>query len=107
MCVGRYAEMIELSEAKRNHFEMPATMGPVLCIPAECDTTPRFNNPNYTNNDVAFRWNAYLSHIICRHFEKIPFRFAPLHLFCMPAYTHLIPNGISSHLLRDNLYIIS
>ena len=42
-----------------------------------------------------------------RHFEKIPFRFAPLHLFCIPAYTHQIPNGISSHLLRDNLYIIA
>ena len=25
----------------------------------------------------------------------------------MPAYTHQIPNGISSHLLRDNLYIIA
>ena len=41
-----------------------------------------------------------------RHFEKIPFRFAPLHLFCIPAYTHQIPNGISSHLLQDNMYII-
>ena len=44
---------------------------------------------------------------IYRHFEKIPFRFAPLHLFCIPAYTHQIPNGISSHLLRDDMYIIS
>ena len=25
----------------------------------------------------------------------------------MPAYTHQIPNGISSHLFRDNMYIIS
>ena len=25
MCVGRYAEMMELSEAKRNHFEMPSS----------------------------------------------------------------------------------
>ena len=25
MCVGRYAEIMELSEAKWNHFEMPAT----------------------------------------------------------------------------------
>ena len=56
---------------------------------------------------VAFRWNAQYWHIYCRHFEKIPFRFAPLHLFCIPDYTHQIPNGISSHLLRDNLYIIS
>ena len=31
----------------------------------------------------------------------------PLHLFCIPAYTHQIPNGISSHRIRDNLYIIS
>ena len=37
----------------------------------------------------------------------IPFRFAQLHHFCIPAYTHQIPNGISSHLLRDNLYIIT
>ena len=40
-------------------------------------------------------------------FGYAPFRFAPLHLFCIPAYTHQIPNGIPSHLLRDNLYIIS
>ncbi|UKI44874.1 MAG: hypothetical protein L6U16_05385 [Porphyromonadaceae bacterium] len=59
--------------------------------------------------------NLMLSHSAGMHntdksiagiFEKIPFRFAPLHLFCIPAYTHQIPNGISSHLLRDNLYII-
>ena len=37
------------------------------------------------------------------------FHFASLHyiFFCIPAYTHQIPNGISSHLLRDNMYIIS
>ena len=35
----------------------------------------------------------------CRHFEMIPFRFAQLHHFCIPAYTHQIPNGISSHFL--------
>ena len=29
----------------------------------------------------------------------IPFRFAQLHHFCIPAYTHQIPNGISSHFL--------
>ena len=34
------------------------------------------------------------------------FHFAPLHLFCIPAYTHQIPNGISLHLLQDNMYII-
>ena|GEM_PF-1994929 len=45
--------------------------------------------------DVAFRWNAlYIRCIRSRHFEKISFRFAPLHLFCIPAYTHQIPNGI-------------
>ena len=32
---------------------------------------------------------------------------AKWNLFEMPAYTHQIPNGISSHLLRDNMYIIS
>ena len=29
----------------------------------------------------------------------IPFRFAQLHHFCIPAYTHQIPNGISSNFL--------
>ena len=37
----------------------------------------------------------------------IPFRFAQLHHLCIPAYTQQIPNGISSHLLRENMYIIS
>ena len=40
----------------------------------------------------------------------IPFRFAPLHLFCIPAYAHQIPTGFFQSLLnyhRDNLYIIS
>ena len=37
------------------------------------------------------------------------FHFASLHyiIFCIPAYTHQIPNGISSHRIRDNMYIIS
>ena len=48
MCVGRYAEMMELSEAKWNHFEMPATEMPILCIPAECDTTNRFKQTHIT-----------------------------------------------------------
>ena len=48
---------------------------------------------------IAFRWNAQYWHLCCRHFELIPFRFAQLHHFCIPAYTHQIPNGISSHFL--------
>ena len=71
-------------------------------IPAGCDFAI-----NGQFGVVAFRWNASSWYIYCRHFEKIPFRFAPLHLFCIPAYTHQISNGISSHLLRDNMYIIS
>ena len=37
MCVGRYAEKMQWSEAKWNLFEMPAIDMSVLCIPAECD----------------------------------------------------------------------
>ena len=37
MCVGRYAEKMQWSEAKWNLFEMPAIDMPILCIPAECD----------------------------------------------------------------------
>ena len=112
MCVGRYAEMMELSEAKRNHFEMPATEIPILCIPAECDTTSRFEN-TYSNNVVAFRWNAYLLCDICRHFASVMLHFASLithNLRCIPAYTHQIPTGFFQSLLnfhKDNLYIIS
>ena len=111
MCVGRYAEMMELSEAKRNHFEMPATEIPILCIPAECDTTSRFEN-TYSNNVVAFRWNAYLLCDICRHFASVMLHFASLithNLRCIPAYAHLIPTGFFQSLLnyhRDNMYII-
>ena len=95
MCVGRYAEMMELSEAKRNHFEMPATEMLILCIPVECDTTSRFEN-TYSNNVVAFRWNAYLLCDICRHFASVMLHFASLithNLRCIPAYTHQIPTG--------------
>ena len=45
-----------------------------------------------------------------RHFEKIPFRFAPLHLFCIPDYTHQIPTGFfqsSLNIHRENLYIMT
>ena len=58
--------------------------------------------------------NLMLSHSAGMHNTDISiagiskrFHVAPLHLFCIPAYTHQIPNGISSHLLRDNMYIIS
>ena len=111
MCVGRYAEMMELSEAKRNHFEMPATEMLILCIPVECDTTSRFEN-TYSNNVVAFRWNAYLLCDICRHFASVMLHFASLithNLRCIPAYAHLIPTGFFQSLLnyhRDNMYII-
>ena len=37
MCVGRYAEKMQWSEAKWNLFEMPAIDMSELCIPAECD----------------------------------------------------------------------
>ena len=102
MCVGRYAEMMELSEAKRNHFEMPATEMLILCIPVECDTTSRFEN-TYSNNVVAFRWNAYLLCDICRHFASVMLHFASLithNLRCIPAYTHQIPPGFFIVMIR-------
>ena len=104
MCVGRYAEMMELSEAKRNHFEMPATEMLILCIPVECDTTSRFEN-TYSNNVVAFRWNAYLLCDICRHFASVMLHFASLithNLRCIPAYTHQIPTGYFQSLLNNH-----
>ena len=77
----------------------------VLCIPAECD-----NIKLPIEYEIASRWDAYLLCDICRHFASVMLHFASLishNLRCIPAYTHQIPNGISSHLLRNNLYIIS
>ena len=94
MCVGRYAEMMELSEAKRNHFEMPATEMPILCIPAECD-----NIKLPIECEIASRWDAYLLCDICRHFASVMLHFASLishNLHCIPAYTHQIPTGFFS-----------
>ena len=86
MCVGRYAAKVmrnEQSEMEHNRREMPANIAYQTRIPAGCDFViiGLFDV-------VAFRWNATSWYIYCRHFEKIPFRFAPLHLFCIPAYTH-------------------
>ena len=91
MCVGRYAEMMELSEAKRNQFEMPATEMPILCIPAECD-----NIKLPIEYEIASRWDAYLLCDICRHFASVMLHFASLishNLRCIPAYAHQIPTG--------------
>ena len=93
MCVGRYAAKVmrnERSEMEHNRSEMPANGTQHICIPAGCDFAIKRQF-----DVVAFRWNASYWYTYCRHFEKIPFRFAPLHLFCIPAYTHQIPNGIS------------
>ena len=101
MCVGRYAEMMELSEAKWNLFEplarsnlfgqMPAIDMSALCIPAECD-----NIKLPIDGEVASRWDAYLLCDICRHFASVMLHFASLishNLRCIPAYTHQIPMG--------------
>ena len=114
MCVGRYAEKTQWSEAKWNLFEplarsnlfgqMPAIDMLVLCIPAECD-----NIKLPSECEIASRWDAYLLCDICRHFASVMLHFASLisHILrCILAYTHQIPNGISLHLFRDNLYII-
>ena len=118
MCVGRYAEKMQWSEAKWNLFEplarsnlfgqMPAIDMLVLCIPAECD-----NIKKPYNGEIASRWDAYLLCDICRHFASVMLHFASLishNLRCIPAYAHQIPTGFFQSLLnyhRDNLYIIS
>ena len=101
MCVGRYAEKTQWSEAKWNLFEplarsnlfgqMPAIDLSVLCIPAECD-----NIKLPIECEIASRWDAYLLCDICRHFASVMLHFASLishNLRCIPAYTHQIPMG--------------
>ena len=96
--------LCEMSEAKWNLFEplarsnlfgqMPAIDLSVLCIPAECD-----NIKLSIGGEIASRWDAYLLCDICRHFASGMLHFASLithNLRCIPAYTHQIPNGISS-----------
>ena len=106
MCVGRYAEKMQWSEAKWNLFEMPAIDMSVLCIPAECD-----NIKLPIEYEIASRWDANLLYDICRHFASVMLHFASLishNLRCIPAYAHLIPTGfflLNYH--RANLYIIS
>ena len=108
MCVGRYAEKMQWSEAKWNLFEplarsnlfgqMPAIDMPILCIPAECD-----NIKLPFGGEIASRWDACLLCDICRHFASVMLHFASLithNLRCIPAYTHQIPNGISHSSLR-------
>ena len=108
MCVGRYAEKMQWSEAKWNLFEMPAIDMLVLCIPAECD-----NIKKPYNGEIASRWDAYLLCDVCRHFASAMLHFASLishNLRCIPAYAHQIPKGFFQSLLnyhRDNMYIIS
>ena len=66
----------------------------VLCIPAECD-----NIKLPYNDEIASRWDAYLLCCLCRHFASVMLHFASLishNLRCIPAYTHQIPNGIST-----------
>ena len=104
MCVGRYAEKMQWSEAKWNLFEplarsnlfgqMPAIDMLVLCIPAECD-----NIKKPYNGEIASRWDAYLLCDICRHFASAMLHFASLishNLRCIPAYAHQIPTGFFS-----------
>ena len=91
MCVGRYAEKMQWSEAKWNLFEMPAIDIPVWCIPAECD-----NIKLPIDGVIASRWDACLLCDICRHFALVMLHFALLishNLRCIPAYTHQIPMG--------------
>ena len=117
MCVGRYAEKTQWSEAKWNLFEplarsslfgqMPAIDMLVLCIPAECD-----NIKKPYNGEIASRWDACLLCYICRHFASVMLHVASLishNLRCIPAYAHQIPTGFFKSLLnyhRDNMYII-
>ena len=101
MCVGRYAEKMQWSEAKWNLFEMPAIDLSVLCIPAECD-----NIKLPIECEIASRWDAYLLCDICRHFASVVLHFASLilhNLRCIPAYTHLIPTGFIPIIINNYL----
>ena len=108
MCVGRYAEKMQWSEAKWNLFEplarsnlfgqMPAIDMPILCIPAECD-----NIKLPFGGEIASRWDACLFCDICRHFASVMLHFASLishNLRCIPAYTHQIPPGFFIVMIR-------
>ena len=78
---------------------------PILCIPAECD-----NIKLPIDGEVASRWDAYLLCDICRHFASVMLHFASLithNLRCIPAYTHQIPNGISSRTFFGKNFILN
>ena len=95
MCVGRYAEKMQWSEAKWNLFEMPAIDMLILCIPAECD-----NIKLPIDGEIASRGMR-----ICYAI----FAGISLRLCYIPAYAHQIPTGFFQSLLnnhRDNLYFI-
>ena len=97
MCVGRYAEMMELSEAKWNHFEMPATEMPILCIPAECDTTNRFKQTHITQ--IMLSHSAGM-HICCATFAGISLRLCSISLRSLRiTFVAYLPTHIKS--LRD------
>ena len=97
MCVGRYAEMMELSEAKWNHFEMPATEMPILCIPAECDTTNRFKQTHITQ--IMLSHPAGM-HICCATFAGISLRLYYISLRSLRiTFAAYLPTHIKS--LRD------
>ena len=114
MCVGRYAEKMQWSEAKWNLFEplarsnlfgqMPAIDMSVLCIPAECD-----NIKLPIECEIASRWDAYLLCDICRHFASVMLHFASLishNLRCIPAYTHQIPTGFFSIVPKECMSLV-
>ncbi len=71
MCVGRYAEKMQWSEAKWHLFEMPAIDMSVLCIPAECD-----NIKSPIDGEIASQRDACLLCDICRHFASVMLHFA-------------------------------
>ena len=114
MCVGRYAEMMELSEAKWNHFEMPATEMPILCIPEECDTTNRFKQTHIIQ--IMLSHSAGM-HICCATFAGISLRLYYISLCSLRiTFAAYLPTHIKSlrdffqsslNFHRDNLYIIS
>ena len=101
MCVGRYAEKMQWSEAKWNLFEplarsnlfgqMPAIDMSVLCIPAECD-----NIKLPFGGEIAFRWDACL---LC-DFAGISLRLCSISLRSLRiTFAAYLPTHIKS--LRD------
>ena len=117
MCVGRYAEKTQWSEAKWNLFEplarsnlfgqMPAIDMLVLCIPAECENikSPIMAKSHPAGMRICYAMFAGISLRLCcislRSFRITFAAYLPTHIKSLRDFFQSLLNN---H--RDNLYII-